>query len=254
MKLYSLILLIAFLNSGFPCVAVAQVQETADLSPVNANIVLPPLSVLIDSAIATNAMIRFRDLGITGKECNLHTYQNNWTRNFGIQADARYGTFDNFSTNTSEGQNPSVFATKSNQYNWGVGAYIKFPAQDLINRKNLIRMAQSELDQAESMAEAQRDEVRQLVIKQYNDVVLKQRLLKIRSKNFGTSKVNMEMVEKQFQNGVVSVTEYSRIFDIVAQSESDYETSRTEYITAYMLLEEIVGFKFNKTYTTKTNQ
>jgi outer membrane protein TolC len=120
----------------------------------------------------------------------------------------------------------------------------------VLNRRNLIIQAQSELDQAESMAEAQRVELRELVIRQYNDVLLKQRLLKIRSKNLSTSKINMEMVEKEFQNGVVSVTEYARIFDIVARSESDFETARTDYITAYMLLEEIVGFKFSVTQTT----
>jgi outer membrane protein TolC len=152
--------------------------------------------------------------------------------------------------NTSEGQSPSSIATRSNQTNYGIGGFIKFPLQDVLNRRNLIIQAQSELDQAESMAEAQRVELRELVIRQYNDVLLKQRLLKIRSKNLSTSKINMEMVEKEFQNGVVSVTEYARIFDIVARSESDFETARTDYITAYMLLEEIVGFKFSVTQTT----
>jgi outer membrane protein TolC len=172
-----------------------------------------------------------------------------------VQADIRYGTFDNFSTNTSEGQSPAVLATRSSQTNYGVGAYIKFPLQDLVNRKNQVRMAQSELDQAHSMAEAQRDEVTQLVIKQYNDVLLKQRLLKIRSKNLSTARVNMEMVEKEFQNGVVSVTEYARISDIVARNESDFETARTDYVTAYMILEEIIGFRLGApTSTNNTDE
>lgn len=243
------------LKCCFPVASFAQNMEQSDTLAFSYNVDFPSLSVMIDSALATDAMVRFRDQGIIGKECNLTSYKNYWTRNVGLQADIRYGTFDNFSTNTSEGQSPSAFATRSNQTNYGIGAYIKFPAQDLVNRKNQVKMAKSELDQAESMAEVQRNELRQLVIKQYNDVLLKQRILKIRSRNLSTSRVNMEMVEKEFQNGVVSVTEYARISDIVARSESDFETARTDYVTACMILEEIVGFKFKSTRTTnKTNE
>jgi outer membrane protein TolC len=250
MKFFISILLLSSLALFLNKEVEAQNQSDSIQPEVIMYVQFPPLSLMIDSALATNAMVRFRDLGVTGKQCNLKSYRNYWTRNLGLQADIRYGTFDNFSMNTSEGQSPSSIATRSNQTNYGIGGFIKFPLQDVLNRRNLIIQAQSELDQAESMAEAQRVELRELVIRQYNDVLLKQRLLKIRSKNLSTSKINMEMVEKEFQNGVVSVTEYARIFDIVARSESDFETARTDYITAYMLLEEIVGFKFSVTQTT----
>jgi outer membrane protein TolC len=86
-------------------------------------------------------------------------------------------------------------------------------------------------------------------------VLLKQRLLKIKSKNLSTARVNMEMVEKEFQNGVVSVTEYARISDIVARNESDFETARTDYVTAYMILEEMIGFSLGaQPSTNNTNE
>ena len=255
MKLFKIIFISAGLLYSSFCLAQAQNAVKADSVYINPNAVFPPLSVMIDSALATNAMVRFREEGIIGKQCNLKSYQNYWTRNIGVQADIRYGTFDNFSTNTSEGQSPAVLATRSSQTNYGVGAYIKFPLQDLVNRKNQVRMAQSELDQAHSMAEAQRDEVTQLVIKQYNDVLLKQKLQKIRSKNLSTARVNMEMVEKEFQNGVVSVTEYARISDIVARNESDFEIASTDYVTAYLILEEMIGFRIGApTSTNNTDE
>lgn len=253
MKIFNIVLLIAFVQATTHTTAMAQGPDATGPATISTEFTFPPLSALIDSALATNAMMRFRQQGITGKQCNLNSYRNYWTRNVGLQADVRYGTFDNFSTNTAEGQTPSANATRSNQTNYGVGAYIKFPLQDALNRKNQIRMAQSELDQAQSMAQAQRDEITQLVIRQYNDVLLKQRLLKIKSKNLGTARVNMEMVEKEFQNGVVPVTEYARIADIVARNEADYETARTDYTTAFMILEETSGFKFTTSKPTNGN-
>jgi len=226
-----------------PCIA--QTEKEPNLLDLEIGSLLPPLSVLIDSAVTHNPYVKFRDLQIIVNQCKLNADRSQWLRNMGIQTDIRRGTFDNFSTNVSEGQNPSLFSTKSNQTNYGIGAYLKFPLYDFVNRKNQINLSKTELEQAENMAEVQRDEVRQLVIRQYNDVILKQRLLKNRSKYVVTARVNMEMAEKEFQNGVIPIGEYSRISEIINRAESDFETSRIEFITSYLILEEIIGFKFN---------
>ena len=245
MKFLHIIFLMTCLRICMPSDVMAQDISLTDPQSIDIDLVIPPLSVVLDSAIAHNAMVKFRDFGIIGKECNLNSYRNYWTRNFGVQADVRYGTFNNFSTNTAEGQSPSLFATNVIQTNYGIGLYVKFPLQDALNRRTQIRMADSELEQAKSMAQAQREELIQAVISQYNDVLLKQRILDIRAKNLSTSKTNMEMLEKEFQNGVVDLTEYTRISDIVARTEADFETARTDLITTYMILEVIAGFKFS---------
>ena len=55
---------------------------------------------------------------------------------------------------------------------------------------------------------------------------------------------NNLLVEKEFQNGVVDLSEYTRISGIYFSAQTEFEVARIEFITAYMLLEEIVGFKF----------
>jgi outer membrane protein TolC len=221
----------------------AQEPDSLDTGFGDAASLFPPMNVLIDSAIKHNALVRFRQQEISAKQYNLKSQQSSWSRNVGLQADTRYGTFDNFSTNTSEGQNPSILSTSTSQFNYGVGAYVKVPLYDLFNHKNQVNQAKAELGQAQSMAEAQRDEVTQMVIRQYNDLMLKQRLLRIKSQNLESSKINMEMGERQFRTGVINIEEYVRITDIASKAESDYEGARTDFITAYMLLEELTGVK-----------
>ena len=222
-------------------------QESGNFNVLEDNIesMLPPLETIIDSAIANNPEIKFRDLQIIVNKYKLSTERNLWTRDIGVQTDVRYGTFNNFSTNTSEGQSPSNIATLSSQLNYGVGAYIKLPFFDFVNRKNQVQMATTEVKQAESFAQTQRNELRQMVIKQYNDLIVKHRILKIKSKYAETSKINMQMVEQEFTNGIISVSEYSRISEIVTRTEIDLENSRMEFLTAYMILEEITGIRFN---------
>lgn len=222
----------------------AQSVDKKDPVIKETNIMFPPLMELIDSAMKHNSVVRFRNLEIEAKESKLISERNYWTRNFGLQADTRYGTFDNFSTN-NDGLSTKIFNTSSTQFNYGAGVYMKFPIVDMIDRKNQIKRAKVEVEQAMSMADAQQDELRQLVIRQYQDVLLKQRLLKIRSEALSNAKINMEMIEKEFRNGVIPVFEYVRISDNVARVESDFETSRTEFITAKMILEDIAGFSFS---------
>jgi len=245
MRFPYLIILIVFCSCFLPGPATGQTADSVKNQQAGNRFILPPLSVLLDSALKHNALVRFRELEIDAKTSNLKSYKNYWARNFGIQADTRYGTFDNFSTNTSEGQSPSAYATTSSQFNYGVGAYVKFPIYDLINRKNQVNQATTELDMARSMAESQKDELRQLVIRLYNDLLMKQKLLSIKSQNMADSRINKEMVDNEFKNGVIPISEYVRISEIVARTESDYESAKSDFTTAYMILEEVVGFRIN---------
>lgn len=209
---------------------------------------LPPLETIIDSAIAKNSYIKFRDQQIVVNEFKLKSERVRWMQNLGLQSDIRYGTFDNFSMNTAAGQTPSVIATRNNQLNYGVGAYIKIPLFDFVNQKHLVGAAKAEKDQAVSLAAVQRDELRQAVIKQYHEVIMKHRVLKIKSKFLETSRISVIMAEKEFQNGVTTVSEYTRISEIAANAEVDFERSKIDYVSAFMLLEEItkIKFQFNK--------
>ena len=221
----------------------AQSADSTAMTPSDSVITFPPLNDLIDSAVKYHPGIRYRQYEVKVKESNLQTQQHNWTRNMGVQADSRYGTFDNFSANAN-GQSTTLLNTTNKQFNYGFGVYMKLPLYDLLNRKNQLKQAKNEVEMARSLGEVQETEIRQMVIKQYQDALLRQRLIRIKAQNLGNARVNMEMVEKEFRNGIIPISEYARISDIVYRAESDYELAKTEFITAKLLLEEMVGFKF----------
>ncbi|MEZ7498482.1 TolC family protein [Flavobacterium sp. Arc3] len=208
------------------------------------NITLPPIKIVIDSVLKRNAMIKFRNQEIGVKESTLATERIYWTKNMGVQTDMGYGNLNNFSTNANATGSTSALTTTT-QFNYSVGVYLKIPVFDFINRKNQVGLARLEVDAAKSMAQFQEDEVRQTVIKMYQDLVLKQKILKIKSKSLGDNKVNMEMVEKEFRNGIVPVAEFVRITSIASNVEADYESAVSEFIIAKKLLEDMAGFVFN---------
>ncbi len=240
---FRLLLLIAFMTIGVS--SFAQQDKAFDLLKDDIESMLPSLETMIDSAIANNPYVKMKNLQINISEYKLKADRMQWIRNLGVQADMRYGTFDNFSTNTAEGQSPALLASRSSQFNYGAGTYIKIPFYDILNRKNQIKIDKVELEQAQSFFEAQKNDLRVMVIRQYNELISKHRVLKIKSKYAETTRINMEMVEKEFTNGVVPVTEYARISEIYSRTLADFESSKMDFRTAYMVLEEIVGFKFN---------
>ena len=235
-----LLVLLQIQQSGFA-------QESQSLNIMNLDIekLLPPLNKIIDTALKINPNVRFRDLQIGISKSSLKSKKLEWTRNIGIQADARYGTFDNFSSNLSTTSSSStMIATRNNQLNYGVGASLRLPIFEYLDRKNQNNQARLTIDQAVSMAEAQRMELRQSIIKQYNDLILKQKLLKLKAKYIETARINYEMLEKQFQNGQIPVSEYSRVADTVVRSEIEFETAKIDLVTSYLVFEEVVGIKF----------
>jgi outer membrane protein TolC len=223
----------------------SQESNSFDLLKGDIESELPPLSVLIDSALHHNPYVKFRDNQKIINQENLKINQTQWTRNIGFQTDVRYGTFNNFNNYTSGGQSPDVTSTLTTELNYGVGAFVRLPFDEIFNRKHQVRTAKMQLDQAKNMADVQRDELRQLVIRQYNEVILKHRLMKIKAKHLEIQRYNMDISEKDYHSGVVTVTEYSRMAEVLSMAESDFQTTKVEFNTSYLILQEIVGIKFN---------
>jgi outer membrane protein TolC len=242
-KIQILLTIMIILVSRIDCFS--QDLPSPDVINDGAEFAIPPLNALIDSAILHNPYVKFRDNQILINEAKLKMNQTQWTRNIGFQTDIRYGTFNNFNNSTTGGQTPDINSTLTTEFNYGVGAYIRLPFDEIFNHKNLIKSSKSEVEQASNMAAVQRQELRQLVIKQYNELMLKVKLFQIKSKYLETSRINVAMAEKEFKNGTIPITEYSRVSEMLSIAETEYQTVKAEYNNAYMILEDIVGFKLN---------
>ena len=245
MKYFLFFALIFILGMVFRIPAPAQNGGTFDPLRDDISDKLPPLPVLIDSALANDPGMRYSNLQVTVNKGNLTTSRSQWTQNFGLQANYGYGTFDYLYNSTAGGQAPPTYTLSQSLSQYGVGAYLRIPISDIVNRHNLVRTAKAEVSQAMALADTRRQEIREQIIRQYNDLIVKQRLLRIKSKYLETAKINLQMAEKGFMNGTVTVDDYSSVSEIEARTESDFEVTRMDFNTSYMMLEEITGIKFN---------
>lgn len=219
------------------------IDSTESIAGTN-EVRFPSLETVIDSVIKRSAMVNFRMNNIEVKEAALASERVHWSRNLGLQADSRYGNLNNFSSN-EDGEALSQVLTTSQQFNYSVGFFLKFPLFDGINRKNQIKLAKSEVEAAKNMVDFENEQLRKIVITLYQDLKLKQKILQIRSESLGDGRVNMQMIEKEFRNGLVPMSEYVRINSITTNMEAAYETALSEFITTKKMLEDMAGFVFD---------
>jgi outer membrane protein TolC len=222
-------------------------QQQKKFNPLTDDItrIMPPMAELIDSAFMHDPGVKFTELQYLIDKGNLHTNRAQWTQDLGLQANVGYGTFDYVYSNNAQTSTPQASTSRQSQTQYAVGGFLRLPLYDLVNRRNQIKMAKAVMQQSQTLTETRKNEIRELVIKQYNDIVVKQRLLKIKSKYLETSRINTQMAEKGFVNGTVSVDDYSRVSEIGTRTESDYEIAKMDFINAYMIMEVITGMNFN---------
>jgi outer membrane protein TolC len=231
-------------------------QQKKKFNPLTDDItqIVPPISALLDSAFSHDPGLKFARLQIQIDKGALHTNQAQWAQDVGLQANAGYGTFDYLYNNSVGGTTQLQTTTlKQNETQYGIGGFVRLPLYDLVNRRNSIKTAKAVIEQAETLTETRKNEIRELVIKQYNDMVVKQRLLRIKSQYLETSRINTQMAEKGFVKGSISLDDYARVSQIGTSTESDYETARMDFINSYMIMEVMTGMNFNITNETPLN-
>ena len=137
----------------------AQKPELGGVSVIKDEFKFPSLEVVIDSVLKRSAMVRFRKNNIGVTKSALATERIYWSKNLGAQADTRYGNLSNFAT-SEDGISNTAALTTAKQFNYSVGFYLKIPIFDVLNRKNKIKLARLEVDEAKSMAEFQKEEIK----------------------------------------------------------------------------------------------
>ena len=53
----------------------------------------------------------------------------------------------------------------------------------------------------------------------------------------------MEMVSKEFKNGLIIISEYVRISDMTSRIAVEFEKAKSDFFVSKKLLENIIGFE-----------
>lgn len=205
---------------------------------------LPPLSKLLTMAEKNSPVVKQFDADVSISERNVKTEKRNWTQYLSLGSDLRYGMFDNLIlSNNLSSQNLANSTSNAVQTRYSVGVSLALPLTVFTERKNNIKIAESEQDKAVQKRRAALMDLRQRVITQYNEVIKDHRLMVV--SNASLNSFNLQEVEahKEFINGKISIEKLARLRQLQTQAQEDFESNQSAFQTAFLVLQEIVGTK-----------
>lgn len=206
---------------------IAVAQSTADTVQADLGKYLPPLALLIDSAVANSPRLSHYNAMVKSYEYNVSQQKLAWTDHIVFGGNYNYGDIGQLQNTLFLGRQVSV----------GVA----IPLGAIANRKNQVNIAKSQLEAEEMTYEQVKLEVQEEVIGTYNDLLLYQRLIGIQAEAMQSAELAMEMAEERFRRGELTMDQLGTYIELQAKYKTAYETMRTKFNNTYYKLERIVG-------------
>lgn len=202
---------------------------------------IPPLDSVINMALQTSPLLKEQNTLIEIERYRLRSAKSLWMDAINVRGEAKYGSVDDviikeYNTGEVDGHYGYSFNTR-----YSAGVYINLSLFDVMDRKRTLLISKNEI----KLAEFRRDEIvkklRELIIMQYNQVVLSRNLLDIKSKAKEFSSIQVNMAEVEFKNGKINIYEFSRVIEADTKAQTEFESIKAQYNIAYSLLFEIIG-------------
>ncbi|MCD6090954.1 MAG: TolC family protein [Bacteroidales bacterium] len=225
-----------------------KVSNQSVFNPITDDITkkIPPLEVLIDSALANSHRLKYWDTEIKITEYELKSVKREWTNDIFFTGEGKEGTWTSLVYVQDQYGNEVGTLGTTDQGRYIVGIGMRIPILDIWDRGNKIKLNKMRIERnIEKMLE-DKQAIRANVINLFNELLIQQNMLKLDIDNIEFSELTAEMADKEFQNGKISLSDLSRIRDNLNRARYRYVDSQTGFTKAYVMLQELTGIKFNE--------
>lgn len=205
---------------------------------------LPSIDSLIQVAKENSPRLKYFDADAKYWEGRVKVTGRSWLNSIYLDASYGYGVFDNLNNEQIAGDplaSQVLFTLEQSRYNLGVS--MKMPLHAIFNRGIEVKTAKAEVERAKYEKEFAIRELEMLVTQQFHEVVRAHRMLLVSSSVVESYKLQALNADKNFTNGIIDITEYTRLQQMLNQSLKTLEFQRSEYEMALSALEGIVGIK-----------
>lgn len=199
---------------------------------------LPPLQLLIDSAIANSPEMTRSEIGLRRSEIEIKQGNKDWSELIGISARYSYGQFladEGFGLGFSDPRG-----------GYTLGAGLRLPLSYFTTRGDRMDILRAEMEIGQQELRRTEMDIRDEVIATYNKLILLQKLINISAEARESAILQYQMAEDRFREGQISLEELGSATNMRAGFASEYEKQRAEFSDVYAALERLVGTPFSK--------
>ncbi len=199
---------------------------------------IPPLGMLIDSAIVYSPLIRSKNIEIAIREWEVRTAKFQWADKIETFSEFRYGSVDNvFISPTGTAIDNDVSITSR----YHVGARIDFTVFDVINHRHNVKIAKARVDLEEARIAEIQHLIKQEIIRLWVHITTYKEIMFIKTDHATAQQLNMEDAQRRYTTGEVEIVEYARVKQIADKAMEELQLAKKEYREALYLLGELVG-------------
>ncbi|QJX45942.1 TolC family protein [Hymenobacter taeanensis] len=204
------------------------------------------LPLLTAAAIKHSSQLKSMEIEKSIGQQDIKLAKKNLLESVALGGSYTYGNLA--SITTADIDNPNQFRTTSApRYNTGIS--VGLPLGQIVNRSNRIKKEELSFQRMEALRQEQENILRREVIQLYQNVLLARKTLALRQEALVTVQTNYQLAEKQFRQGQITLPALSAVSNQLTELSVSQESARSQYDTAFMILEEIVGTKISSLMT-----
>jgi len=246
-RFYCFIILTIFSNSCFSQLKIIKTPVT-DTLDVDLTKYIPPLYMLIDSAIANNPRIKAQLIESESFEYAFKSIK--WDK-VNIKAGVNWSPIINpFPQYTIDNDFSTIFDPINDANFVGFPSIITLQAeinlQDWATEKSRKKAMRAKSNALIENSELSKRTVANEITVLYNNLFMYQRMLAINQKAIQMGKMGVELGEEKFRNGQIELDELSQMYDLMTKYGLDYERVFAAYKSAYTDLDRKVGISLSK--------
>ncbi len=199
---------------------------------------LVPLDSLITIAALNSPTMKAQDALIEAGTQQIKFARREWQNGvFGTFTQSLGNQNSLYNTN----QEPEAIQSATVQTGYRLALNVNVPLFLLFGRTSRINVYKQELEVRRQTWEKIKMDVSRQVVYEYNNMLTAHRMMMIASASRGTSRLLLDMADKQFSQGDISIADFSSVSAIATKAEADYEISKKDFYTNFQQLEKLLG-------------
>ncbi len=203
-------------------------------------LLLRPLDDLLTDAEQHSPALQLERLDAELLYSDLRILKKEWANYVALSGSFQVGNVQ-FIDNLSGGNTPDVRTVTRENIFAVAGIGLRLPLNDFLTKAERRRQLEIKLDQERLSLQQQAFELRQLVIRQYNDLQRALRITDIRSRDLNFQDLASETAERSFREGTMDLATYTDTFSKRNEAEIRLEEAKLDAQLLYLLLRELVG-------------
>lgn len=201
---------------------------------------LRPIDELLTAAEGHSPILRMERLDAELLYGELRLLKKEWADYVAMQGSFQVGNVQ-FIDNLSGGSTPDVRTVTRENVFAVAGVTVRLPLSDFITKADRRKQIELRLDQERNDLQQKEFELRQLVIRQYNDLQRALRITDIRTRDLNFHELATETAERSFREGSMDLDTYTDTFSKRNEAEIRLEEAKLDAQLLYLLLKEVVG-------------